>query len=114
MVLQQGKEGKIGSGIPNQIVTVKVQGKICQTRSSEGGQWWAEVPELKASKQETLSVQSGDEEIVLKDVAVGEVWLAGGQSNMEFFLRYDKDFRETVKTCENQDIRFFDYRIRQQ
>ena len=110
MVLQQGKKVKIwGSGIPNQIVTVKVQGKICQTRVAEGGQWWAEVPELKASKQETLSVQSGDEEIVLKDVAVGEVWLAGGQSNMEFFLRYDKDFRETVKTCENQDIRFFDY-----
>ncbi len=110
MVLQQGKKVKIwGSGIPNQIVTVKVQGKICQTRVAEGGQWWAEVPGLKASKQETLSVQSGDEEIVLKDVAIGEVWLAGGQSNMEFFLRYDKDFRETVKTCENQDIRFFDY-----
>lgn len=110
MVLQQGKKVNIwGSGTPNQIVTVRVQDKSCQTRVAEGGQWRVEVPELKASKQETLTVHSGDEEIILKNVAIGEVWLAGGQSNMEFFMRYDKDFNETVKHCENSDIRFFDY-----
>ncbi len=110
MVLQQGKKVKIwGTCNPGQTVTVKVQGKDCQCSVADDGQWMAEISELTASRQETLVVQSGDEEIVLKNVAVGEVWLAGGQSNMEFFMRYDKDFKETVKNCENPDIRFFDY-----
>lgn len=58
---------------------------------------------------EELKISSGAECVVLHDVAVGEVWLAGGQSNMEFHMRYDADLEQEQPQCENRLIRFFDY-----
>lgn len=46
---------------------------------------------------------------ILSDVQVGEVWLAGGQSNMEFCMRYDADFTTEMKEKQDDSLRFFDY-----
>jgi sialate O-acetylesterase len=37
-------------------------------------------------------VSCGSESVTLDDIVVGDVWLAMGQSNMEYFLRYDADW----------------------
>ena len=46
-------------------------------------------------------------EILLDNVCFGDVWLAGGQSNMEFFLKYDRDWEDTKKLRRNPNIRMF-------
>ena len=46
--------------------------------------------------------------ISLYDICIGEVWLAGGQSNMEFYMKYDADYDKNIGECENSDIRFYD------
>ena len=51
----------------------------------------AYLPPMEAGRNLTLCVSAGDESIVIGDVAIGEVWLAGGQSNMEFLLRDDAE-----------------------
>ena len=51
---------------------------------------------------------SKHEEIIWQDIQIGEVWLAGGQSNMEFYLKYDLDADEEKKNSDD-NIRFFDY-----
>lgn len=43
----------------------------------------------------------------ITDIAVGDVWLAGGQSNMEYFLRYDAHWSEIKNYTLNPNIRMF-------
>lgn len=45
--------------------------------------------------------------IRLENICFGDLWLAGGQSNMEFFLKYDRDWEETKKLPRNPKIRMY-------
>ena len=45
--------------------------------------------------------------IRLKDIGFGDIWLAGGQSNMEFFLKYDRDWEKTKRLPRNPHIRMY-------
>lgn len=109
MVLQCGKRTCIwGSGISGEKVEISIQGRHAETEVNENGSWKAYIPALMQSGNETLTVRSKNEEWVVDDVAVGEVWIAAGQSNMEFWMRYEKHYQEERVHCENSDIRFFD------
>lgn len=109
MVLQRGKEICIwGSGNIGQKVEIFIQERHAETEVNEDGFWKTYIPALIQSNNETLTVKSGNEELVVKDVAIGEVWIAAGQSNMEFWMRYEKHYQEERIHCENPDIRFFD------
>ena len=46
-------------------------------------------------------------EIVLDNICFGDIWLAGGQSNMEFFLKYDRDWENVKKLNRNPNIRMY-------
>ncbi|MEA4839577.1 MAG: sialate O-acetylesterase [Bacteroidales bacterium] len=45
--------------------------------------------------------------IKIQDILVGEVWLCAGQSNMEFNYKWGLNDPETLNTCDNNFIRFF-------
>lgn len=51
--------------------------------ADEQGRWMTAVDTPEPGKVSVLTVRCGDEEIAFDDVVSGEVWLAGGQSNME-------------------------------
>ena len=110
MVLQQGKVLPVwGTAAPGAQVTVTVQGKSASATAGEDGAWIAQCGPLQVSFQETMVVSSQGETKTYTGVQVGEVWLAGGQSNMEFYMRHDRDMKEEAPGCENSAIRFFDY-----
>ena len=54
---------------------------------SVNGRWLVELEPQSAQTGCTLCITDGQEEISFSDIAIGEVWLAGGQSNMEFELQ---------------------------
>lgn len=114
MILQRNKPVVIwGTGEQGETVRGEIQGKQGETTVDADGKWMLRLPALEASKEEELVLRSvsasGVEEIkVLKQVAVGEVWVAGGQSNMEFHMRYEKHKAEAMEHCGNPRIRFFD------
>lgn len=109
MILQRNKPVFIwGTGTPGADVSARIQGKEGSSVVGADGQWKLEIPALDASDKETLVIESGSETLTYEDAAVGEVWVAGGQSNMEFWMRYEKHKAEAVKDCPNDRLRFFD------
>lgn len=106
MVLQRLKPLVVWGGAEaGQEVTVSVQGREGTAVADESGQWRVTLEPLVASDAEELVVRTTDEEIVVHDVAVGEVWIAAGQSNMEFWMRFEKHLEEVRPTCANPRIR---------
>lgn len=75
-------------------VTVQVSFAGQQQRATAGadGAWQVVLEPLQAeSGGQELTVQAGDQQVVIRDVLVGEVWLLGGQSNMEMPLWWRGD-----------------------
>lgn len=70
--------------------------------------WIAVLPAMEKTEKVSMVITSGREKIEINNIAIGDVWLAGGQSNMEFYMRYDADYKSEVEQCENADIRFYD------
>ena len=54
-----------------------------------------------------LKIETGDERTEAKDIAIGEVFLAGGQSNMELALQGADEGPEIIRTYDDPLIRFF-------
>lgn len=68
------------------------------------------LPAMEAATDLTLSIfEEGNSvpSIQLQNIAIGDIWLAGGQSNMEYFLRYEAHWNETRKLPKNPMIRMY-------
>ncbi|MCD8230452.1 MAG: hypothetical protein LUD14_01270 [Clostridiales bacterium] len=116
MVLQQDKPAVIwGEAAPGAKVTVNIQGQTASVTADTDGAWKIILDPLTTAEAEDLTItasaiQNGlaSETIRLKNIAIGEVWIAAGQSNMEFWMRYEKHRAEALSACPNRHIRFFD------
>lgn len=106
MVLQQGKPVTVWGECEGEEEILVSVGEVCVKTRSSGRDWRAVLPPLPATENTTLTISAGAQCIRFADIAVGEVWFAGGQSNMEFYLRYDKDRDATVP---DPQIRMFDF-----
>jgi sialate O-acetylesterase len=82
-VLQAGTNVPIwGTADPGEAVTVEIAGQTASATAGADGKWVVRLAPLEAGGPHTLTI-SGKSKIVLSDILVGEVWIAGGQSNME-------------------------------
>lgn len=110
MVLQQGKRIAVfGTGTAGEKVLVSVPERniTVSGRVREDGTWKVYLPALEGRLSLTMIVSGEDTEQVFTDVVTGEVWLAGGQSNMEFFLMNAKGGVEELKVCSRSDVRCY-------
>ena len=90
MVLQAGKPIAVFGEADGPVEITIAQHSV--TAACEDGRFLARLPALPASGPHTLTARCGQECVVLGDVMIGEVWLCGGQSNMEFRLRDERHF----------------------
>ena len=94
MVLQRNKELTIW-GKASDEGTVRVYlGDYRSESNVINGEWKCSFPPMDATTGLTLLAKQGGEVIRIQNIMIGDVWLAGGQSNMEFFLRYEAHFEE--------------------
>jgi sialate O-acetylesterase len=83
MVLQQGVRAPVwGTADPGEQVKVTLGSASAQATADDEGRWKVELGPLKAGGPLEMTV-AGKNTLTLHDVAVGEVWICSGQSNME-------------------------------
>ncbi len=93
MVLQRGQAVPVwGTADAGASVTVEFAGQEKSTTADADGQWRVDLNPLSASAESRiLKVSSNHQSDIIShqftDVLVGEVWLCGGQSNMDFSLK---------------------------
>ena len=70
-------------------------------------QWRVMLPAQPEGGPYTLRIVAGNDAIEFDDVLIGEVWLAGGQSNMELELRNSEHADEALEDCADPLLRFY-------
>lgn len=87
MVVQRGAPVTVwGWAAPGASVRVSIAARAASATAGTDGRWKATLPAMRAGGPYELAVASGGRRIVLHDVLVGDVWVASGQSNMEFHV----------------------------
>ena len=105
-VLQQGMKVPVwGTANDGEKVTVKIQGQEVTTTAKDG-KWRVDLAPLKTGGPFELTI-AGENTITLKNVLVGEVWIASGQSNMVWSVKECGDAERTIAGSANPQIRLF-------
>jgi len=92
-VLQRGMSVPVwGWSKPGTKVTVEFAGQKKSATAGKDGKWTIELHDLKASFRpaELVISEEGGKKETLTDVLVGEVWMASGQSNMQWIVGKSK------------------------
>jgi sialate O-acetylesterase len=88
-------------------VTVKF-GHQTVTASPIDGKWKAELAAMEAdATPREITVSQGKETLTRKNIVVGDIWICGGQSNMEWEVRQCDGADEAAASGANPQIRLF-------
>jgi sialate O-acetylesterase len=105
MVLQQGTNVSIwGWAEDGAVVTVIFRNEVVSARA-QNGKWLVHLHDLKPGRPDTLIISAANT-LQFTNVLVGEVWVAGGQSNMEFPLKNSFEAADDIASAANPMIRF--------
>ena len=107
MVIQRDKPVVIwGWASPGEKVTVTIAGTEKSVSAQDDRLWKAKFPALAASsKAIEISIKGKNKEITFKNILVGDVWVLGGQSNMEFPISKVDDGDLEIVSANFKDIR---------
>ena len=114
MVLQRGMpfymKGKADAG---ETVVVRLGGKELASGVTDArGVWNVRIPALTAVDSTTLTVSTARRTLTYRNVAVGEVWLCSGQSNMAFKLRQAADASRDIAKATDRGLRLYNMQPR--
>ncbi len=85
MVLQREKPVPVwGKADPGEAVEVKFAGQTLKTKADADGKWEVTLAPMKANAKGQTMTLKGKNTVTFKNILVGDIWLCGGQSNMEW------------------------------
>ncbi len=107
MVIQRGLPVHVwGKAAPAEAVSVSFRNNSRSTAADELGRWSLYLDPGDAGGPFELTVK-GTNTITLQDVLVGDIWVASGQSNMEWPLDHVQNAQAEVAASANPRIRLF-------
>ncbi len=107
-VLQRGKPVPVwGTTTPQAFVRAAIGEYEAFARASKTGRFMLNLPPMKAGGPYKLTVsrvdcETQDESVTLNDIYIGEVWVASGQSNMEYRLGDNWAYVTKATLCTDQ------------
>ncbi|WP_326993607.1 sialate O-acetylesterase [Chitinophaga sp. 212800010-3] len=105
MVLQRNAPIPIwGWAAAGEKVTVRFNKQVKTIRAGKDGRWQLQLNAEAAGGPYELDVK-GDNDLLIRNVLVGEVWICSGQSNMEFALKNVQNNAEEIKAANYPQIR---------
>ena len=113
MVLPRNRTFPIqGTANAGDKVTLTVNGQRHHATTGKNGHWQVLVNPLPSGGPYTLSVSNNKQNITLKNVMAGELWLCSGQSNMEFQLQQCNTGQTDIPQSTNSQIRLLNLEAR--
>ena len=113
MVLQRETEVSFwGKSCPNEKIEITGSwGKSSSVIADNDGEWELKLTTPPAGGPYEVLVNDSKNSIVYKDILIGEVWLASGQSNMQWKLNQCEDCIDNqdqeITNANYEEIRFF-------
>ena len=109
MVLQRDDSAKIwGWAKPGADIKVSLGSQALSAKTAKSGKWLVDFKGLKANDtSQTLTIEGDGGKKEIKDVLVGEVWLASGQSNMEWRVSSSDGAKEEIAEAKDPLLRVF-------
>jgi sialate O-acetylesterase len=108
MVVQRERSVPVwGRTTPGAAVQVRMASHTVRAVAAADSTWRTELPAMEAGGPHTLTVTSGNATQTFEDVLVGEVWLASGQSNMEWAVRAAQNADQEIAAAQDDRLRLF-------
>lgn len=109
MVLQRGIVIPVwGKASPGSLITGNLGTVHASAKAGKDGKWMLRFPKLAAGGPYTLKITEQGKvsaTIELKDILIGDVWVASGQSNMEWEVQQAANAREEIRNANFPRIR---------
>lgn len=107
MVLQRGQPVAVwGWGSPGEQVTITLNSNSASVKTDRDGKWHIKLPALPAGGPYDLVIK-GNNVITLADVLIGDVWICGGQSNMQWKVNQTGYAEPDTTFLATNRVRFF-------
>lgn len=107
MVLQRDTNLNIfGEANDGDVITIEFNDKKLST-VVKNSRWNIELGSFKSGGPYKMKISNGFKEIVIADILIGDVYIAGGQSNMEFTLKESLDGYLEIKKSNYLNIRYY-------
>ncbi len=107
-VLPRDREIPIfGRTVPGQAVKVALASRVTSVRADAAGNWEARLEPLPAGGPHTLTVSTPSKQLFRRNILIGDVWVAAGQSNMEWPLSDSAGADDAIESARYPRMRLF-------
>ncbi|MEZ4908031.1 MAG: hypothetical protein R2771_10445 [Saprospiraceae bacterium] len=113
MVLQRGKMIPInGTSKAKTKIFIDFNSKTYSTKSDKSGNWSLIIDSQNEGGPFEMKIYDKKSSIIIRDILVGDVWIAGGQSNMEWFVEGSNNSETEIANANYPEIRILDINMK--
>ena len=108
MVMQRNASVPVwGWARPGQDVVVTFDRKTHRAKADASGHWKVTLPPRGAGGPHQMTVAANGQRVQVRDILIGDVWLASGQSNIEWTVADSRNAAQEIAAARDPRIRHF-------